>query len=442
MGATVRRRWYRRRWVRVLFGCLTTVLILLGIAGFALYRAMTSVARPGPVWEGPLTPEQREEIFDALWTTVYRHYSYLELKGIDWKARRATYWPQAQAAPDDVAFYRVLERMVASLDDGHTRLIFYPGQEPVTTPPLTLGWVEEQYVVLEVDDALTDQVKPGDRLTAVDGRPVAEVAAELRPYIGEATEVRRQRRIARSLLSGPPATTVAATFVRPDGTQYTVALERPDPEPGSPGAGPLPSQVSSREIDGFGYIRIASWSGDAVYGFDQTLEQFRDAPGLIIDVRGNGGGNDTLASQVAGRLFTEKQFFARCRFRVYPFWTPAFRRYVEPRGPWTYTGPVVLLIDEGVYSSNDFFVGGLARSGRVTTVGRPTGAGSANPEIFTLPGGAQLRLSRWIEYFADGTPVEGNGTRPDIEVILTIADIAAGRDPDLETALAVLRGER
>lgn len=95
-----------------------------------------------------------------------------------------------------------------------------------------------------------------------------------------------------------------------------------------------------------------------------------------------------------------------------------------------------------MYSSNDFFVGGLARSGRVTTVGRPTGAGSANPEIFTLPGGAQLRLSRWIEYFADGTPVEGNGTRPDIEVVLTIADIAAGRDPDLETALAVLRGER
>ncbi|WP_374711348.1 S41 family peptidase [Symbiobacterium terraclitae] len=442
MVPTVRKPWYRRRWVLVLLAVPVVFLVVLGVLGFSLYRVAVNSAQPQPVWEGPLTPEQRREIFDALWTTVQRNYSYLELKGIDWRARRATYWPEAKAAPDDAAFYRVLERMVASLDDGHSRLVSYPGQQPVTTPPLTLGWVEEQYVVLEVDEALADRVTPGDRLTAIDGRPVAEVAAELRPYIGEATEARRQRRIARSLLTGPPGSAVAATFLRPDGGEYTVVLERPEPEPDSPTVGPQPTQVTAREIEGFGYIRIHMWTGDAAYAFDAALERFRGAPGLILDVRGNGGGDDRLASQVAGRLFAERQLFSRFRFRMYPFWTPLMPHYVEPRGPWTYTGPVVLLIDEGVYSSNDFFVGGLARTGRVTTVGRPTGAGSANPEIFTLPGGARVRLSRWIEYFPDGTPVEGNGTRPDIEVQLTIADIAAGRDPDVEAALAVLRGQR
>jgi len=440
MVPAIRQPWYRRRWVQVLLAIPAVLVIALGVLGFAFYRAVISPDRSQPVWTGPLTAEQREQVFEALWTEIHRRYSYLDLKGIDWQARRSAYWPEAQAAPDDAAFYRVLQQMVASLDDGHTYLVSYPGQEPATAPPLDLGWVEGQYVVLQAGEALTGRVSPGDRLAAVDGRPAADVAADLRPYVGEATEARRQRRIARSLLSGSPGSAVEAAFVRPDGAAYTVTLERPELESGSAqGHQPAPV-VSARDLEGFGYIRIASWSDGAVEAFDAALEQFREAPGLIIDVRGNGGGNDSLAAAVAGRLFTERQLFTRFRFRIYPFWTPLLSHYVEPRGPWTYTGSVVLLIDEGVYSSNDFFVGGLARSGRVTTVGRPTGAGSANPAVITLPGGARVRLSRWIEYFADGTPVEGNGTRPDIEVALTIADIAAGRDPDVEAALAVLRG--
>ncbi len=70
------------------------------------------------------------------------------------------------------------------------------------------------------------------------------------------------------------------------------------------------------------------------------------------------------------RLLENPALWARIRLRFGPFWTPWTRRTVEPSGPWAYTKPVVVLIDGHVFSSNDFFVGGLVRSGRWSICGR------------------------------------------------------------------------
>ena len=432
--------WYRRRWVRATLA-VNVLLLLLGTGFFtAYYRAWIHPDSAQPVWNGPLTAGQRQTVFDALWQEVDQRYSYLALKGIDWQARREVYWPQAQAAPDDRAFYAVLERMLASLQDGHTDLVNYPGEPVQTAPPVIIGWVEEQPVVTTVGQSLAGRIHPGDVLTAVDGNPAAAMAATLRPYTAASTEASLNLRVAGALLRGPAGSRLSATFRTPDGGTYTLDLERP--LPGQSGPSTAQTMIRAQEVEGFGYIRILGWQGDAATAFDSALAQFKTSPGLIIDVRGNGGGNDVLAEQVAGRLLTTETPFTRIRLRVYPFWTPAFTRIVQPRGPWQYTGPVALLIDGRVFSSNDFFVGGLARGGKVTTFGAPTGGGSGNPALITLPGGARVRISRWIETFSDGTPVEGNGTRPDIRVEPSIGDIASGLDPVLETAVALLRSRQ
>ena len=52
-----------------------------------------------------------------------------------------------------------------------------------------------------------------------------------------------------------------------------------------------------------------------------------------------------------------------------------------------------------------------------------------------------MRRPRIGTFLPDGTYMEGNGSKPDVKVDLTPADVAAGRDPQLDAALDVLAEE-
>src|SRR5204862_1678521 len=69
---------------------------------------------------------------------------------------------------------------------------------------------------------------------------------------------------------------------------------------------PIPDEpaVSFRRLDGgVGYIRISTFSDDkAVAAWDQALAELRDARGLILDARRNGGGDPAVARPTMGRL--------------------------------------------------------------------------------------------------------------------------------------------
>ena len=95
------------------------------------------------------------------------------------------------------------------------------------------------------------------------------------------------------------------------------------------------------------YIYFGAWNTSQIRiaAVDSVLEQFRDAPAMIIDVRMNGGGNDALAYQVAGRFATQRTLAEYVQFRNGPKHTDFGERiakYVDPRGTWQFTKPVVV----------------------------------------------------------------------------------------------------
>jgi C-terminal processing protease CtpA/Prc len=77
----------------------------------------------------------------------------------------------------------------------------------------------------------------------------------------------------------------------------------------------------------------------------------------------------------------------------------------------------------------------------LTTIGRPTGAGTGAPRVVsTLPhSGARVTLCTQRVYGPDDRLIEGRGTVPDVPVAWSCADLREGRDPDLEAALDLLR---
>jgi hypothetical protein len=81
----------------------------------ALVGGLASGARPAQAAEGAAYARA----FNQLWAEMDRHYSYFELKKIDWPALKAKYRPQAEAAKSTTEFVGVLQKMLTELKDQH-----------------------------------------------------------------------------------------------------------------------------------------------------------------------------------------------------------------------------------------------------------------------------------------------------------------------------------
>lgn len=153
----------------------------------------------------------------------------------------------------------------------------------------------------------------------------------------------------------------------------------------------------------------------------------------------NGGGNDALAFDIAGRFTSSTVRTGSVKFRNCPshsdFGAP-IPRTLNPRGAWQYTGSVLLLIGRRCASSNESFIEAMRQLPNVTLAGDRTAGATANPGTFPLANGWTYTVSRWIEYDADGRAIEDNGILPRVPVTATAGDFALGRDPVLDWAIS------
>jgi carboxyl-terminal processing protease len=98
---------------------------------------------------------------------------------------------------------------------------------------------------------------------------------------------------------------------------------------------------------------------------------------------------------------------------------------------------VVILLDNLSASSSEEFAGGLQAIGRATIVGGRSPGRCLTAQIMPLENGAILIYPYGQSQTADGTILENNGVIPDVEVELDRASLLAGRDLQLEAAMAV-----
>jgi tricorn protease len=253
---------------------------------------------------------------------------------------------------------------------------------------------------------------PGDELVAVDGQPVDP------------------RRGPWPLLAGTAGKPVELT-IRPHGAdpglrrRVVVVPLRSDRR--------LRYQdwVASRRrlvrelSDGrLGYLHIPDMMGEGWAHFhrDLRLEMTRD--GLIFDVRGNSGGHtselvvEKLARQVVG--------WSLGRYRL-PYSYPREAR----------RGAMVTLADEFAGSDGDIVTAAVKLLGLGPVVGTRTWGGVIGIEGRQgLVDGSTVTVPRYAFYFDEyGWDVENHGVDPDVEVLITPDDAAAGRDTQLETAV-------
>jgi len=389
----------------------------------------------------------REAAFDFVWNTIDQNYVDPKFNGIDWKSTAVSYRPLAMGARNDDEFWNVLNRMTGELRDSHTRveppnLVALRRRQEAISLGIDIDRVEGRIVVVYVagdSDAWWAGVRPGMEVTKIDGFPAEERYAPVLAAEREQSTLRaKEKRAFRTLLMGDPDTKVAFEFGRPDGSKFEATLSRKIVHS-------APFARARRLPSGFAYIRFTSFSGSLLGRVLQGIEDNRSAPGLIIDLRNNGGGSAFMVESIANELLSEKTDVGTIVTRtgqpvtLFGFPVEKLKRTLEGSSS-AYDKPVVVLVNAGSASASELLAGWFQDIGRVKVVGqRSCGCLQGFLGYATVPGGAELAYSEIGMVSSKGHRFEREGVIPDVEVPITLEDLRMNRDRTLESAEALLR---
>ena len=223
------------------------------------------------------------------WNVFQHFYPYFDVVKTDWRAELPKALSSAATDATVQEFHKTLRRLVAALKDGHGR-VGSPRGSRVLHPPVTMDWIEDQFIVTRVRKG-AEGMKPGDRVLKIDGKPVDQAAAEARALISAATEQwMRWRLAAEELSTCDPATQRMTLEVEPytaQGTSKTVELACGSFKFKDPAfyTEPRPEKIADLE-PGIVYVDLerideADWKG--------VVPRLEKAAGIIFDMRGYPG---------------------------------------------------------------------------------------------------------------------------------------------------------
>ena len=193
--------------------------------------------------------------------------------------------------------------------------------------------------------------------------------------------------------------------------------------------------------DNIGYIYYGSFSqgiGDG--NLDEIFSHMLLCRGLIIDVRGNGGGELTTAELLAARFCNEQTLVGYTQHKTGPGhndFSSLEPHYLDPSSGIRWQKPACVLTNRHVFSAANDFVMSMKAMPAVTIVGDHTGGGAGMPFSASLPNGWVVRFSAVPTFDSQKQPVE-HGIAPDHYVSLTDADFLRGEDTIIEFARKLL----
>lgn len=432
------------------------------------------------------------ESYNALIDRLAERYAWTDLRGIDWEAIRAQYLPtveEADANGDYTEYAYVLISIADSIKDSHATV--YP-TSPEGTQAIqqanavmaanftaTIGavpyWIPDPdnrqdptagtvqiIAVGESGPAHDAGWVPGTEIVSIDGKSIEERRAEV-PLAATGssigTEANYILHTTQFVLNFAPGQEVTIEYKLPGEDEVRSATMVAGTYPsgfGTPVTKDWPDDTAwHNRVGDYTVIHWNEFTSDfptKVAIFEEALraEKANPSQGVILDMRGNGGGWEGGNLTLASYFFAANDPFDINVFDTWTYdeisggmvkeFTPGFLvSAVDPE--LVYTGPLYILVDQKCASSCEFFSQELQKVGRATVIGLTATAGAGgNVDRVNLPGGLALQYTVGRSYYA-GTEepnIEEQGVTPDIWLPLTVETLAGAQtDPDYVLNLAV-----
>jgi carboxyl-terminal processing protease len=322
-----------------------------------------------------------EKNFEALWKTFNNRYPFFELRGVDWKKQYETYRPKVTSSFTDDQLFNLICRMLRPLNDGHVSV----------------------------------------RAKASGGRKERYFSPEEKPRFWQEFTNRQIKQLFKTTAK----TLVANGFAPPADTEVSI--------------------LHYCRSKSFGYLRLLELEGferrALTAALDKLALDFKDLKGIIIDIRDCPGGDDSTAITIINRFCDRKRIAFHRQTKIGPGeddLSSLKTWHIEPQGQDQFTGPIVLLTCDSVFSGGEAFALAIKQLPYVTIIGDHTNGIFSYELEKKLPNGWRYCLSYQIYFSPDLVCYEGKGVPADIELFNTKSDIEAGVDPLITRALEVL----
>jgi carboxyl-terminal processing protease len=437
------------------------------------------------------------DAFISLNSLMKERYAFTEWRGVDFDALNRTWEPvvaDAENHKDKAAYLRAIKGYLFAIPDGHANMLSESGDYGAKDADLGGGF-GLALVQIDSGDVIVSYVAngsaaekagiaAGDTVTAWEGKEIHD-AINATPYIWatkkpstlEGMRLQQTRLVTRA----PVGTTATVTFTGGAANEsrsasltayndsydtlikssFFVGKQINDIGAADPLNGITPqianATVTSRTLPGgYTYIRILGESYDAYPAFKAAMQSAiaNKSPGVILDLRWNGGGEDNLAACMAGWYLDRPVFFEHAT--MYDPGTgrtvPLTATWSKPQPVW-YDGPVALMVSSDAISSGEAVPMMLTKTGRGAVVSwfGTDGAFGINGlqaimplDFYVLfPAGASLDENYAIQLDSNASLV--GGVAPTVRVPLnrdTVARAMAGEDVQLVYATEWLDGQQ
>lgn len=390
---------------------LIACLVLASPPGLSLAHAADPTVAAAPSRE---RARMNQQVFDRVWSEVRADYYDPELHGVDWDQARRTFRPQALAASDDRALYRVVNQMLDLLDDDHAS---------AASPAVA----RRQATLRQRRATIGVTLRPAPAAPGV--YTVERVRKDSPAHEAGVREGWRLDTTGEGAwhpeLDVVEGRTVTLAFAEADGRREVDVTPRV--------LDPRPAFSADRSRDGVVVLTVEGFEPGLGDWLGRELAATPEEADVVLDLRGNPGGRLLEAEAVLSCFLPRDQVWATRTARS--------GRGVVMRaaggcgrldGPVTHD--VAVLIDADSRSAAELTPAALQEAGRAVIVGEATPGAVLISQETRLPDGGKLTLSRADFVTAGGVRLEKRGVRPDVYAKVD----GSGVDPALDAAITAL----